>query len=208
MVTVGLVVVVVVFAAIWASRYIKVGPNEVLVVSGRKHRYTDPDGSVQSRGFRIRKGGGTFVIPVIEKVDEPVAQVEKPVLSEEELFQQKSLEELNKDQVLKKINFDFDMYAIREDMKPIMQANANWLLKFASVEVLVEGHCDEKGTIEYNIALGEKRAEAARNYLVSLGLNAAKVKIISYGKSKPLVQGVDEESYFQNRRAEFVITKK
>jgi peptidoglycan-associated lipoprotein len=146
--------------------------------------------------------------PVVEKVEEPVAQVERPVLSEEELFQQKSLEELNKDQVLKKINFDFDMYTIREDMKPIMQANANWLLKFASVEVLVEGHCDERGTIEYNIALGEKRAEAARNYLVSLGLNAAKVKIISYGKSKPLVQGVDEATYFQNRRAEFVITKK
>ncbi|MDD8012243.1 MAG: peptidoglycan-associated lipoprotein Pal [Acidobacteriota bacterium] len=146
--------------------------------------------------------------PVVEKVDEPVAQVEKPVLSEEELFQQKSLEELNKDQILKRINFDFDMYAIREDMKPIVQANANWLLKFPSVEVLIEGHCDEKGTIEYNIALGEKRAEAAKNYLVSLGLNAAKVKIISYGKSKPLVQGVDEASYFQNRRAEFIITKK
>jgi peptidoglycan-associated lipoprotein len=146
--------------------------------------------------------------PVIEKVEEPTPQVEKPVLSEEELFQQKSLEELNKDQVLKMINFDFDMYTIREDMKPLMQANANWLLKFPSVEVLVEGHCDEKGTIEYNIALGEKRAEAAKNYLVSLGLTAAKVKIISYGKSKPLVQGVDEASYFQNRRAEFVITKK
>ena len=146
--------------------------------------------------------------PVVEKVEEPVAQVEKPVLSEEELFQQKSLEELNKDQILKRINFDFDLYTIREDMKPIMQANANWLLKFPSVEVLIEGHCDERGTIEYNIALGEKRAEAAKNYLVSLGLTAAKVKIISYGKSKPLVRGVDEESYFQNRRAEFVITKK
>jgi flotillin len=69
MVVVGLVVVVVIFSAIWASRYIKVGPNEVLVVSGRRHRYTDPDGTVQIRGFRIRKGGGTFVIPVIEKVD-------------------------------------------------------------------------------------------------------------------------------------------
>ena len=146
--------------------------------------------------------------PVVEKVEEPVAQVERPVLSEEELFQQKSLEELNKDQVLKKINFDFDMYTIREDMKPVMQANADWLLKFASVEVLVEGHCDERGTIEYNIALGEKRAEAAKNYLASLGVNAAKIKIVSYGKSKPLVQGVDEATYFQNRRAEFVITKK
>ncbi len=146
--------------------------------------------------------------PVVEKVEEPTAQVEKPVLSEEELFQQKSLEELNKDQILKRINFDFDKYTIRDDMKPIIQANANWLLKFASVEVLVEGHCDERGTIEYNIALGEKRAEAAKNYLVSLGMNPAKVKIISYGKSKPLVQGVDEETYLQNRRAEFVITKK
>lgn len=83
--------------------------------------------------------------PAVETVDEPVAQVEKPVLSEEELFQQKSLEELNKDQVLKMIHFDFDMYSIREDMKPVMQANANWLLKFPSVEVLVEGHCDERG---------------------------------------------------------------
>ncbi len=146
--------------------------------------------------------------PAVETVDEPVAQVEKPVLSEEELFQQKSLEELNKDQILKMIHFDFDKYSIREDMKSVMQANADWLLKFPSVEVLVEGHCDERGTIEYNIALGEKRAEAARNYLVSLGLNAAKVKIISYGKSKPLVTGVDEATYFQNRRAEFVITKK
>ncbi|MCU0275273.1 MAG: peptidoglycan-associated lipoprotein Pal [Acidobacteria bacterium] len=146
--------------------------------------------------------------PVVEKVEEPVAQVEKPVLSEEELFQQKSLEELNRDQILKRINFDFDKYEIRDDMKAILQANANWLLKFPSVEVLIEGHCDERGTIEYNIALGEKRAEAARNYLASLGLNAAKVKIISYGKSKPLIPGVDEASYFQNRRAEFVITKK
>ena len=146
--------------------------------------------------------------PVVEKVEEPTSQVEKPVLSEEELFQQKSLEELNKDLILKRINFDFDKYEVREDMKPVMQANANWLLKFASVELLIEGHCDEKGTIEYNIALGEKRAEAAKNYLVSLGMNAAKIKIISYGKSKPLVQGEDEASYFQNRRAEFVITKK
>src|SRR6266566_7936644 len=69
MATVGLIVVVVIFMAIWASRYTKVGPNEVLVVSGRKHRYADPDGTVQNRGFRIVKGGGTFVIPVIEKVD-------------------------------------------------------------------------------------------------------------------------------------------
>src|ERR1051326_9041403 len=69
MVSVGLVIIVIIFMAIWAGRYIKVGPNEVLVVSGRRHRYVDPDGTVQTRGFRLRKGGGTFVIPVIEKGD-------------------------------------------------------------------------------------------------------------------------------------------
>src|SRR5438552_6087360 len=69
MATVGIIVVVFIFLAIWASRYTKVGPNEVLVVSGRKHRYADPDGTTQLRGFRVVKGGGTFVIPVIEKVD-------------------------------------------------------------------------------------------------------------------------------------------
>ena len=126
----------------------------------------------------------------------------------EEIFQQKTIEDLNKDGILKKINFDFDKYQVREDMKSILQANANWILKFSTVQVLIEGHCDERGTIEYNIALGEKRAEAAKNYLASLGVNPAKIKIVSYGKSKPLVQGIDEDSYFQNRRAEFVITKK
>jgi peptidoglycan-associated lipoprotein len=144
----------------------------------------------------------------VEKVEEPVTRVEKPYLSEEESFQQKSIEELNKDGIMKKINFDFDQYQLREDMKPILQANGDWMLKFSTVQVLIEGHCDERGTIEYNIALGEKRAEAAKNYLVSLGVNTAKLKIVSYGKSKPLVQGMDEDSYFQNRRAEFVITKK
>jgi len=146
--------------------------------------------------------------PVVEKVEEPTTQIEKPVLSEEEIFQQKTIEDLNKDQILKRINFDFDKYQIREDMKPLLQANADWILKFSTVQVLIEGHCDERGTIEYNIALGEKRAEAAKNYLASLGVNATNIKIVSYGKSKPLVQGVDEASYFQNRRAEFVITKK
>jgi len=146
--------------------------------------------------------------PVVEKVEEPVTRVEKPVLSEEETYQQKSIEELNKDGILRKINFDFNEYQVREDMKPILQANANWILKFPTVQILIEGHCDERGTIEYNIALGEKRAEAAKNYIASLGVNTDKIKIVSYGKSKPLVQGVDDASYFENRRAEFVITKK
>jgi peptidoglycan-associated lipoprotein len=142
----------------------------------------------------------------VEKVEEPAPKVESP--SDEELFQQKTIAELNKAGALKRVHFDFDKYEIRDDMKPLLQANAEWLLKYKTVEILVEGHCDERGTEEYNMALGEKRAEAARNYLASLGVNALKMKIVSYGKSRPLVQGVDEATFFQNRRAEFVITKK
>ena len=146
--------------------------------------------------------------PVVEQVEEQAPMVEKPVLSEEELFLQKSIEQLNKEENLKRIHFDFDKYSLREDMKPILQKNAEWIMKFATIEVLIEGHCDERGTVEYNIALGEKRAEAARNYLISLGVAADRIKSISYGKSKPLVQGVDEATFFQNRRDEFIITKK
>lgn len=146
--------------------------------------------------------------PVVEKIEEKPPVVEKPTLSEEEMFEQKSIDELNKTGVLKRVHFDFDRYFIREDMKPNLQANADWLLKHRSVEIMVEGHCDERGTVEYNIALGEKRAESAKNYLTSLGVASDKIRIISYGKNRPLVAGVDETSWYQNRRAEFVITKK
>ena len=143
--------------------------------------------------------------PVVEKVEEPTAQVERPVLSEEELFQQKSLEQLNKDQILKMINFDFDKYAIREDMKAILQANANWLLKFASVEVLIEGHCDERGSDEFNLALGERRADAAKKFLVDLGIDAKRISTISYGEERPIDPRHNEEAWAKNRNDGFVI---
>ena len=145
--------------------------------------------------------------PAVEQVEEPTAKVEKPVLSEEELFQQKSLEELNKDQVLKKINFDFDMYTIREDMKPILQANANWLLKFPSVEVLVEGHCDERGTNEYNMALGQRRADSAAKALKAAGVEAKRIKTVSYGEEKPVCKESVEACWSKNRNAMFFVMK-
>ena len=146
--------------------------------------------------------------PKVEPVDEQPPQVEKPQLTEEELFQRRTLEEVNRQGYLKKINFDFDKYLIRDDMKSILEANANWLLAHPGVEIRIEGHCDERGTVEYNMALGEKRAMSAKKYLASLGVSEGIMQVVSYGKSKPLVSGVDEESHFQNRRDEFVITKK
>lgn len=144
----------------------------------------------------------------VEKVEEVTPKVEKPQLSEEELFQRRTLEELNRMGYLKRIHFDFDKYFIREDMKPILEKNAQWLVKHPSVVITIDGHCDERGTEEYNMALGEKRAESAKNYLMNLGVPAQQMKTVSYGKTKPLVKGVDEQSYYMNRRDEFTIIKK
>lgn len=144
----------------------------------------------------------------IESVDEQSPQIEKPQLTEEEIFQRNTLEAVNRQGYLQKIYFEYDKYMVKDDMKPIMAQNAEWLLQHPTVEIRIEGHCDERGTEEYNIALGEKRAESAKNYLVSLGVANAKIQVVSYGKSKPLVTGSDEASHYQNRRDEFLITKK
>lgn len=146
--------------------------------------------------------------PVVEKVEEQAPQPEQPKLTEEEIFMQKTLDQINSEGHLKMIHFDFDKYFIREDMKPILQKNSEWLLNHQSVEIVVEGHCDERGTVEYNMALGEKRAEAAMKYLESLGVPSERMRIISYGKNRPLVKGVDEDSHFMNRRGEFKVVKK
>lgn len=146
--------------------------------------------------------------PVVEKVEEAPPKVEKPQLTEEELIQRKSLEELNKQGYLQRIHFDFDKYFIKDDMKPMLQKNAEMLLKFETWVVSIGGHCDERGTEEYNMALGEKRAAAAKSYLVNLGVPADRLKVVSYGKTQPLVQGMDEDSHYKNRRDEFTIIKK
>lgn len=145
--------------------------------------------------------------PKIEKVEEAPA-VKKPELTEEEIFMAKSLEELNREAPLKMIHFDFDRYFIREDAKPVLETNATWLKKFRSVKILIEGHCDERGTEEYNLALGEKRAQSTFDYLVSLGISPERMKIISYGKSQPLDLGHNEEAWQKNRRAQFTIIAK
>jgi len=106
------------------------------------------------------------------------------------------------------IHFDFDKYFIREDAKPVLEDNAAWLKKYNSVKVLIEGHCDERGTEEYNLALGEKRAKSTLDYLVSLGISPSRLKIISYGKSQSLDPGHNEVAWQKNRRSQFTIIEK
>jgi len=107
--------------------------------------------------------------------------------------------------IFENIHFDFDNYDIKDDAKPTLNGIANWLLKNRVVNMLIEGHCDERGTSEYNLALGERRAKSTRDYLVSLGAAKNRLNMISYGKEKPICTGHNEECWQKNRRAQFVI---
>ncbi len=108
---------------------------------------------------------------------------------------------------LKDINFSFDATDLDDAAKEILVANAKWLADHPDLKIQVEGHCDERGSEDYNLALGEKRAKAVRDYLVSLGISPAGLSIISYGKTMPLDPGHTEDAWFQNRRAHFAIQK-
>jgi peptidoglycan-associated lipoprotein len=101
--------------------------------------------------------------------------------------------------------FDLDSYTLRDDAKVALDQAAKLLRDNASVNVMLEGHCDERGTVEYNQALGEKRANAARDYLVNAGVPVGRIQSLSYGKERPFAEGHDESAWAQNRRAHFVL---
>jgi peptidoglycan-associated lipoprotein len=100
-----------------------------------------------------------------------------------------------------RVFFDTDQSTIREDGRTTLNRQAEWLKKYTNYQVIIEGHCDERGTREYNLALGERRANAARQYLVAQGIPAARIKTISYGKERPDPVGSDEAAWARNRRA-------
>jgi peptidoglycan-associated lipoprotein len=101
--------------------------------------------------------------------------------------------------------FDFDQYTIRRDAQPVLEANAAWLKSSAAKSVVIEGHCDERGTQAYNLVLGEKRARSTKRYLEDLGVSASKLKIVSFGEIRPFCKERSEPCYQQNRRAHFVV---
>ena len=130
------------------------------------------------------------------------------VPTEDEIFAGKTLEQLNSEKPLADALFDLDSQAIREDAKPALQKNADWMKRWTSTKVMVEGHADSRGSAEYNLALGERRATAVRDYLVNLGVTADRVQIVSKGKESPLCTEENESCWQQNRRGHFVITAK
>jgi peptidoglycan-associated lipoprotein len=104
------------------------------------------------------------------------------------------------------VHFDYDKYEINGQDRDLLQRQAQWLQKYAQVRVTVEGHCDERGTREYNLALGARRANAVKEYLVSVGVSSARVDTISYGKERPVCTESDESCWAQNRRGVTTIT--
>jgi len=107
--------------------------------------------------------------------------------------------------VLQDIHFDFDQSEIKESEKGILGEINAWLLDHPGTSLMIEGHCDERGTLEYNLALGERRALSIRTYLTGLGTNPERLHTISYGEEQPLATGSDEASWAQNRRGHFLV---
>jgi len=105
------------------------------------------------------------------------------------------------------VYFDLDSYTLRADAKPVLDAQANWLRRWSAVRVRIEGNCDERGTREYNFALGARRSNAVKEYLISRGITASRIDTISYGKERPLDPGSNEEAWARNRNARTAITE-
>jgi peptidoglycan-associated lipoprotein len=129
-------------------------------------------------------------------------------LSEDELFARKSLADLNGEHPLGTVYFDYDRADLRDDARETISRNAAWLRRWPSTRIVVEGHSDERGTAEYNLSLGERRAAAVRSYLVSLGIADERVMAISKGKEAPLCTEPTEACWQQNRRGTPTLTAK
>jgi peptidoglycan-associated lipoprotein len=133
---------------------------------------------------------------------------EAPRLSEYDELRQKSIDEIEKMGLFPDIHFDYDSADLRDQDRQILSQNADTLKKFDFLTITVEGHCDERGSVEYNLALGERRAKVAHDYLVSLGVSASRLKSVSYGKEVPICQDSTDECYARNRRGHFAVTGK
>jgi peptidoglycan-associated lipoprotein len=146
--------------------------------------------------------------PVEEPVAEPEVEVteewqeEKPVVVQE---YKPTISELNAQGVLQTVYFDFDKSDLSGETRRVLRLNADWMQKNTEYRIVIEGHCDERGTIEYNLALGQRRAQAVRDYLTNMGVAADRMRLVSYGEEKPADPAHSEAAWALNRRAAFVI---
>jgi peptidoglycan-associated lipoprotein len=138
--------------------------------------------------------GGTQEATARVTINQPPPPPPQPTATDQELFSQN----------VKDVFFDYDKYDIRPDQQGSIQANAQFLAQHPNINFTIEGHCDERGSTEYNLALGDNRANAVKNALVQAGVNGSRIKTISYGKEKPFCTESNEQCWQQNRRGHFV----
>jgi peptidoglycan-associated lipoprotein len=124
-----------------------------------------------------------------------------------EVAKSEEAETAGQEGIFKDIHFDFDKYNIQDTYRSELKSIADWMRKDSAAKLSIEGHCDERGTNEYNLALGDRRAKAVKDYLVSLGVPSSRLDTISYGEEKPLCSEHTEECWAKNRRAHFVVLK-
>ncbi len=164
-------------------------------VAGSGSRSVSPSEST-TYSLSAKGPGGEAEASARVTVNQPVAVTKQPDLTLEQLFAQN----------VKDIYFDYDQYGIRASDQSVAEADAKFLAAHPDAKVLIEGHCDERGSEDYNLGLGDNRAGATRDFLTKLGVSASQIKTISYGKEKPFCSTGDNEACFQqNRRAHFVL---
>jgi peptidoglycan-associated lipoprotein len=153
---------------------------------------TPPDSTTYH--LTAKGAGGTQEATARVTVNQPPPPPPQPTVTDQELFSQN----------VKDVFFDYDKYDIRPDQQGAIQANAQFLAQHPNINFTIEGHCDERGSTEYNLALGDNRANAVKNALVQAGVNGSRIKTISYGKEKPFCTESNEQCWQQNRRGHFV----
>jgi peptidoglycan-associated lipoprotein len=153
---------------------------------------TPPDSTTYH--LTAKGAGGTQEATARVTVNLPPPPPPQPTVTDQELFSQN----------VKDVFFDYDKYDIRPDQQGAIQANAQFLAQHPNINFTIEGHCDERGSTEYNLALGDNRANAVKNALVQAGVNGSRIKTISYGKEKPFCTESNEQCWQQNRRGHFV----
>ena len=141
--------------------------------------------------------------PPAQPKPQPPAPPPAP-LTEEQIYQKTPLDELSRQ--LSDVLFDYDQFSVREDQRPVLQKNADWMRKWPTSRVQVEGHADARGTNEYNLALGERRANAVREYMVGLGIAAERVTVVSRGEESPTCTEDTDACHARNRRGRFAVT--
>ena len=138
----------------------------------------------------------------------PAAPAPPRVPTDDEVFAAKSLDDLNREKPLADVRFAYDVADLTEESRGVLQKNAAWLKRWTVTRIRIEGHADSRGTNEYNLALGERRASTVREYLVSLGIPITRMDIVSKGEEDPLCKEENESCWAQNRRGHFLITGK